>query len=302
MQMPLPPYLQELSDMGIKVHQFHKPSYKYTSISSAENIIKNISIRFRTPTSFNDPLEFSKELLNFKCSMKTYKEKLISGYEQKFRRKLTKPEVKQLLMKFTIDEYKRAYELVLENGRNSSLLFCSSMEFDNSLMWSHYSQSHTGVVIGFFIPPVAQINNNNSMMTLCVNYTDIIEQKPAFTAIDDEQSKSLFYWIYTKSKVWEYEKEVRTFIDNTDNSIKLIEDNVTPYSIGKYADVGFEEKHFAEIYYGISTPITERNKLEALIDEMGLQMNSYQMEIVKGTFNLKERLIKQRRNIIQKKY
>lgn len=293
--LPLPAYLQDLADLGIHIHDFLKPTFKYTSLTSAQKIIENNTVRFRTPASFNDPLEFSKNFFDFYCSRTIYKQKIIRGFETKLNRKLNKSEIKQLLTKHKIEDFIKAYQIVVENARQKSLLFCTSKKHNNSLMWSHYAQSHTGVVLGIYIPPVGKISNNAYVMSLCVNYAEEIIKQPAFT-INDDKSKSIYYWIYTKSIDWKYEDEVRTFIDNSSNEFQLLEESLSPYTIGKYCDIKLDNRQLCEIYYGVNTPQAEIDKLESIIDNSGLNINSYKMQIVKDTFNIIEHLIKQRRD------
>lgn len=300
MEIPLPPFLKELSDIGIYLHDFLKPTFKYTSINSAQKIIESNAVRFRTPASFNDPLEFSDDLFDYSCSRFIYKQKMIRGFEARLNRKLSRSEIKKLLVKHKLEDFVQVYQSIISNAKHKSLLFCTSKEYNNSLMWSHYAQSHSGAVLGLFIPPIGRISNGVDTMSLCVNYAKEIIKQPAFTPINDVKSNALFYWIYTKSIVWKYEKEIRTFIDNTEGNINLSDEQLTQYAVSKYCDIKLDKMQFCEIYYGVNTPQVEIDKLESIINNLGLQVNSYRMYIVKDTFNIKERLIRQRRDIIDK--
>ena len=69
------------------------------------------------------------------------------------------------------------------------------------LMWSHYTNSHKGFVLGFEILKDVQFFN----VPLHVKYS---QDYPAFKYLT-EPDKIVCYGMLTKSKFWEYEGEIR---------------------------------------------------------------------------------------------
>jgi hypothetical protein len=92
-------------------------------------------------------------------------------------------------------------------------LLCVSKNYFNPTMWSHYSDSHKGIVLEFDIKE----DEKNEFFT--VKYVDkIIENNKPFNDI----KKNYFFLeelLATKSKDWCYENEVRFLFDLKDDYI-----------------------------------------------------------------------------------
>jgi hypothetical protein len=94
---------------------------------------------------------------------------------------------------------------------------CSlSSSWDSNLMWAHYAQSYQGVCIGFELDEsefevigIDNVNYQDSKIALPMNFIEL-----------DEVERQKYYKevSYTKSKEWEYEKEVRILSDISDCS------------------------------------------------------------------------------------
>lgn len=91
------------------------------------SLIINKEIWFSKSTSFNDPFDAQRNpevvLLNF------LENKLIKGS------RYVESSIRSILPNINVNN-KYAY-------------FCMSKEYDETLMWSHYANSHTGIAIGF---------------------------------------------------------------------------------------------------------------------------------------------------------
>ena len=69
-------------------------------------------------------------------------------------------------------------------------------------MWSHYANKHEGLCIGFDFSPIMP---NDYLQFGYVNYEANVIYKNYFS----EQLLALYRWVFTKSKDWEYEEEIR---------------------------------------------------------------------------------------------
>jgi len=83
---------------------------------------------------------------------------------------------------------------------------------DNSLMWSHYTNNHTGFVIEFdenhiFFSPRQEGDGNLYGLTEVKYYKD----RPEIEALVDG-TLTWDIWFFFKSKDWEYEKELRMLL------------------------------------------------------------------------------------------
>jgi len=79
----------------------------------------------------------------------------------------------------------------------------------------------------------------------------------------------LIYWTCTKSKHWAYEKEVR--------AINLEQNGLLP----------FKKEQLVEIYFGVSTPQNDIDKLKSIIKERDYNLSRIgKMKVSKERFNL----------------
>ncbi len=172
--------------------------YKYVPFSSGVKILETSSIGFARPKDFNDPFE-------------------MSAFEYK-------------------DEEKQEFEAIaysaVKNRCNSSFAVLSlTRQPLNSLMWSHYADSHKGLVIGFDVEECGL--NDIETNVIPSSYGEIIytRTKPQtvfsmptteeLMAIGNDISKFndgnyAFFkaaFLY-KSVEWAYEEEVRV-VKNT---------------------------------------------------------------------------------------
>ena len=115
-------------------------------------------------------------------------------------------------------------------------IFCVSETNDNILMWSHYTDNHTGAVIEFH----AQLEDSAFLVAQRVRYESTI---PVFTLemANERRADELFDMItLTKSKDWEYEKEWRV--------VTTMRDKSKDYEI-----LRFPPEEVAAIYLGCRT-------------------------------------------------
>lgn len=106
-------------------------------------------------------------------------------------------------------------------------------------MWSHYADKHSGICFGFTFEKAG----GDGIIQLGVRYADKVEPRSYFT----ETIFSIYNWIFTKSKVWEYEEEVRRVYINKNGLIQ------------------FDKKEMIEIYYGVKVTEDQIKFIKELI-------------------------------------
>jgi len=248
--------------------------FKYTSANTAWMILRNRTFRYSSPVLFNDPFDIQTEIkFDFsiddfpKLVMEKIKEIVLSkkhvefdegnawskaiallkekvekyGYYEEDIKSITLPllEIMKNLLEDTRQKYNEAWRKFLPRLR----VFSVSERKDSILMWSHYADYHTGVVLKLDMLP----EEDNP---LCVAQPVIYSPKPPifFTErewIDDiigvkEIDHQKLYWeyAYVKSDIWSYEKEWRVWDLLPDVQSRL------------YSDYPVYPKELDEIYFG----------------------------------------------------
>jgi len=116
--------------------------------------------------------------------------------------------------------------------KNTFLIYCLSEIRDNVLMWSHYTNSHHGICIGFEttiqenlfcimrIDPKLNCHldsaSNFFLNILKVEYQD---QYPQPFKFFNGETKKLFAFLTTKGTDWRYEEEHRIILPHKDEKI-----------------------------------------------------------------------------------
>ncbi len=90
-------------------------------------------------------------------------------------------------------------------------VLCLSEDPRNILMWSHYTNQHTGMCLGFY----------NDTYSMPVNYSNEFPHVDFNSQDGRNRIQEFMKIITTKSKVWEYEQERRQiYMNNGPNQIK----------------------------------------------------------------------------------
>lgn len=264
-----PKILSDLADIGISLHDYSKPVYKYTSTETAKIILETHKIRFRAPSTFNDPFEFSLDFFDRDLSNKEFK----SRFETllKHQTGMTSRRKKELLRITSIVDFKKSYDLTMERQRQICMVFCTSEVNNDILMWSHYANCHKGICIGLFLPPLIP---SIDCITMKVNYTDIIKPKRFYTDDEHQRGLALLYWVFTKASCWSYEKEVRSFIKNEENQLGIHNE--------KFCDVELHKSQLKEIYFGLETSEKDIHDITQII-----KREDYTIPIIKKMKKIK---------------
>lgn len=213
--------------------------YKYLSISSADAVLSNASLKWSTPEALNDPFDIqvapSFSLDGTAVAARTI-ELIVSRFES--QRPLgnvlglifeaVKLNGHVLSKDFLKNNFNGLFEEAISTLQNGipefskplmadllkSKVLCLSHRPNIPLMWSHYAESHRGVVLGF-----EPSENNDTALKLAkpVIYSSV---PPDFYTVEDlalilagEQLPSVQEVIdrivYFKPDDWKYEEEWR---------------------------------------------------------------------------------------------
>ena len=257
--------IHKLELEGIYQHDYSLPLYKYVSYERALQILSNRTIKYSICKDFNDLFELNDALLdvNYDEAIQSAKGLALSKAPH-----LSEEEVK--LLSNILNDRKglncQRLKQFFENAKNKLGIFCASKTYLNNLMWSHYADSHKGVCLGFYIKPT---QDEKTYTYLRVTYKKYL--KPVRYSFIDKSTQilALLYWTHVKSKVWEYEQEIRV-INFKQNGI-----------------VSLENMEIKEIYYGANMPEENEQELEDTLNNKVYNIfKKGKMKFSKNSFNL----------------
>jgi hypothetical protein len=253
--------------------------YKYSPIETAIKILENGTFRYASPTTFNDPFDIQTEL-HFTFNIEQLSEfilkrmdelitidkqvvidpddswgKIIIFLRKKYiegnysllnLKKLIIPHLKSLcdIIEQTRVQYNEEWRSELKKIK----IFCLSENYKNILMWSHYSQNHTGVCFKLKIMPD---KDNTICAARKVQYFSV---PPTFFTTKDWIDSVLLnkkidvreiYLEYPliKYNSWKYEKEWRVWApfdesnDKNYHDMPIYNDEIESIYIGAKADL-----------------------------------------------------------------
>lgn len=231
-----------------------RPFFKYTSPETALAILRNRTVRYSSPKSFNDPFDIQSGLhFNFDVQslplkvaarlkelasatepppvdpedvwgmivFEIWRQYSVYGFSPDRWRANTDHLFAWLVER--ISEIQKGYQ---EHWWNKQLpgvrVFCVSEERDNLLMWAHYAKDHTGAVFEFWSLPE---EDNPLSVARAVEY---VSEPPSFFSeaefLDHILSiKKLDFprlyrrYAYFKSAHWQYEREWRVWYPLSDS-------------------------------------------------------------------------------------
>jgi hypothetical protein len=267
-----------------------KQVIKFFRAEHAIDNLRNERLKVSKSEDFNDPFE----ILVADCSMpNTYEEfeykirfntsfrnffiEILLRREPSTSKNKLKNHIFKHLNKSTGKKYfeifkekEVEYAKTARNELDRKLRICcfSNLSFESStLMWSHYADSHKGIVVAIDPNSIAltqdrndffqQIDYPRSKERVLVKYLEVEN--------NSEQEKIRSSW-KTKSKEWEYEKEIRWFIPveqcieevhfdhNKQEEVKLWFKKINPQSI-------------KSICFGLNCTEKDKGKIRKLVKE-----------------------------------
>ena len=246
--------------------------YKYCSADTAKEIIRNGTLKFTKPSDFNDAFDCDLEHLKFDFSSKssiidseldTLLRSMIetSGLDIPFE------EFKTMQLSRN-DLWEEAYKKAQQRKMDVSGILCFSIDHLSNPMWGHYAKEHTGICLGFDLSTDKLFHNfNDDEIT-----NDIVEygfnpNEP--TNYFNNPEAAIKKILFTKSKEWEYEKELRLAI---------------LYSVGYQP---FNKRALKKVILGLKTPIIIIDELKKICYDNGYDNIEFS-RIEKDKFELRE--------------
>ena len=159
---------------------------------------------------------------------------------------------------------------------------CMSNEINNFLLWSHYADSHKGVVIGFRTDKLPFSDNPPQN----VKYTNTRFALDVDRVLKSDVDKDIKEIILRKSKIWKYEQECRFIFD-----IEKNRDKVIWYDNYDNPIIRLDENSIGGIYFGCrvnteriqqirSILSTQKRKEPVVLKKCKLSMSDYELEFI----------------------
>lgn len=255
--------------------------YKYRPIDKyTEDLLKNNELHFSFPKDLNDP---NDSLIFLKIDGKSDLYELIDKYSNN---PAGEKKVYDLLFENglnpILDESK--IQILLSKLRNNILVYCLSEDNSDTTMWSHYSDSHKGIVFGFetmqdsmgfhwlefeeIVDKTAPFLEQKLRPLLKVNYCDNRN-----SLIDDRDN--FLKPFYTKTSEWSSEREYRMLIRFDE--------------MGKQ-NIKFQKKILKEIIFGISTSEEDKKNIRKIVQDnyisLGYDVKFFQRSRKKNEYGI----------------
>ncbi|WP_162051319.1 DUF2971 domain-containing protein [Pontibacter pamirensis] len=214
--------------------------YHYTSIKAAMAILRSAKFKLSHPDSFNDPYDLDTSVIDFNCDAEIFMNHLAQlGVHNPLKDTPPNSELK----KYMINASSVAFlENEVKRVRGGYRVGCFSKEYNNTLMWSHYAKSHSGVCIGF---------EYNAFNPECFVYPVKYLWKKESCNLFDSEIQPVFFVCYQKSRVWKYEREIRVVHFDTNLLTK-----------GK---VAFQKNSVLRLYFGLKTKPEDKKEVLSLL-------------------------------------
>ena len=246
--------------------------YKYVGISGLKRILSG-SIRFTQPGAFNDPFELLPELVIHKDHKEV---KTDISFDILSKRRT--PPIGDVM--HVGDDYISSdltSRNIVKELNNSIGILCLSKANNSILMWSHYADQYTGVVVGF--------NARNDFFTGQIE-VEYCGQRPRKEFNSYLSSPILLAELCTKSTDWRYEQEVRV--------VRTLNDCENTGEVDSRGFQIFSKKLPQEcikmITFGERTSIADQREIYSLVKgtEIGLSLSAidnsgygFRQEIIK---------------------
>jgi len=216
-----------------------KTLFKYRDWSNKNHrkLISKQEIYFPRPSEFNDPFDGN---IPVRWDLMTYEEcfeknlKIINIEHKDKDQRLVREHAKKVT-----DEKIMWHPDILAHERPEQLekwnsiigLFSLSLIPDNILMWSHYSNNHTGFIVG--------LDTNSLIEDYDFDYIEPIIYQNEYPLISglDETTDQFYKKFFHKSELWSYEEEWRISKNHIGKRIiKLNQSTINQIIIGCNTD------------------------------------------------------------------
>jgi hypothetical protein len=236
--------------------------YKYIDLQGGLELINNQTFKFSHPKDFNDPFDLYEELVDF-----TKHDSLDNLANQN---RIERRRLKSIPLKAKVEALKYEWR----KQRMNYGISCFSKTFKEILMWSHYSDKHQGVCIGFLIDAMKFLQNG--FYAFAVEYNKEFVSLPYSDNSMENGLETIMQYLSLKADFWTYEQEIRLV-------------NVDYFS--KYKNEFFKFTDFAEIkevYFGIKTNKRNKDLIKTALSKQKIKPEYFDLIPVKNKFELEK--------------
>ena len=216
----------------------NRPSrvYKYQSFPHpkkyTENSIKNHYFWLSNPFDFNDPFDcYPSFIKGFESA-----DEVKSYYHQFHNEEIT------IEIARTIYENPDLLDGEIKDNINGHGVCCFSRIPDSILMWSHYSNYHKGICIGFDTSDDPAFNRLINIQYLSSDFLNV--------KYSDPNEEAVFLAMIHKSADWKYEEESRIILD-------------------KPGELSYKKQSLKEVIFGAKMNTKDEQLLMDLLLESG---------------------------------
>ena len=265
--------------------------YKYLPVNRITYLDDEL-LRFTQPSDLNDPFECLPQKPSDQDErniIKTIKSELIKQSKSLEERKFYLQKLKGL--EYDIKNSVKGnlldvlYYDAYENINKEIGILSLSKNWHNTLMWAHYTKSHSGFCIGFnpqhsYFQNYLSKDKNTSKTIGGVDYSN---QRLKIQTDSNQPSLELEPF-FTKSVDWKYEQEVR-IVSTLDLADKIIKNK--PNDIYLF---GVPHSAIKEVVLGVNIEKSYENRLKEFC--FNKKINFYKCKISDTKFNMERDLIK----------
>ena len=174
-----------------------KVLFKYYSAKRATEVLEHQRVYFSHPDLFNDPFELNPHILDIDVS----EQELADFASELGLEGITEDRLRESI------NTRSSRALAIAEWKRNRLVFSMSETCNDLLMWAHYGQKHTGVVIGFNVNmrSFALRQDGRPRSLSKVRYST---HRPSAKTLADLRENEI---LLTKSLEWAHEREWRLF-------------------------------------------------------------------------------------------
>jgi hypothetical protein len=234
--------------------EFPSTLYKYRAFNDYSfRLISDNEVFFSAPNRLNDPRDCRLPLLYEKGTLEEIFNKNFENLNY-IAPHLTREERKKISERWAKNMYANRDDPVLTNefrkdiaetmNKTIGVLSLSAVN-NNSLMWSHYSDSQSGFCVGFDTQKLLQFIGKITLKGIFIlpdniNYYSELPRINPYEMSDEKIYKTL---VFSKSSHWAYEKEFRLMCaDRPDFALAIDSDIISHVMLGPNCSQGNEQK------------------------------------------------------------
>jgi len=239
-----------------KIQRLYK--YRPDNVHTLD-ILQNNELYFSFVEEFNDPFDCRVNLI-----LPTNKEQWeVQAKKYRIEETLARKAIKWLeTINFDTEKIIQQYE---KSNFRTIMLYCLSEIRDNILMWSHYSNSHRGICIGFetiidqnslcIKTDDPMLNNHKNFIyhgPLPINKVKYQSNRPEPYDFIFSDANHLYEFFKTKNVDWQYEQERRIIMHYKEINKRLIR---------------FEKSALKEVIFGCNASAEFKQQVTKLIKD-----------------------------------